>query len=322
MIIHNDFDLSQILWYRIGGKTKYFIEATNKDAIFQALDFIQKNNIKKVFFCGLGANLIFTDEYYDGAVIMISSAESHIKKIGETTLESFAGDILDNLINFSFACDLTGLEWAGGLPGTVGAAVRGNVGAYGGEMKDSLLSADIVELHEDGDFSIKQLTNTELNFVYRGSIIKEKKGKMLVLSAQVSLKPGTPEEVQKAKEIYQRNIQTRKDRHPLEYPNTGSVFKNIREPEKIQKILTIFPDIKELIETKWYGKVAAGYLIQRLGLQGYRVGNAQISEKHALFIVNLGGAKAVDVLAIIDTVQSRFTETFGFGLEPEVEIVK
>jgi UDP-N-acetylmuramate dehydrogenase len=322
MQIHNDFDLSQILWYKLGGKAKYFIEATNKDDIFLALDFIQKNNIKKIFFCGLGANLIFTDEYYDGAVVRISTAESQIKKTGETIVVAFAGDLLDNLINFSFACDFTGLEWAGGLPGTIGAAVRGNVGAFGGEIKDSLINADILELHEDGDFSIKQLTNAELNFVYRGSIIKERQGKMVVLSAQFSFKTGTPEEVQKAKEIYQSNIQTRKDRHPLEYPNTGSVFKNIREPEKIQKILAVFPDIKDMIEKKWYGKIAAGYLIQRLGLQGYRVGNAQVSEKHALFIVNLGGAKAAEVLAIIDTIQAKFTETFGFGLEPEAEIVR
>ena len=95
-----------------------------------------------------------------------------------------------------------------------------------------------------------------------------------------------------------------------------------REPEQIRKVLSVFPDIQELIDTKWYGKVAAGYLIQRLGLQGFRSGNAQISEKHALFIVNLGGATATDVLTVIDTIQKKFTETFGFTLEPEVEIVK
>ena len=322
MQVQNDFDLSQILWYKIGGKAKYFIETNTKDDIFQALDFVQKNNIKKVFVCGLGANLLFAKDFYDGAVIRITTGEPQVKKTGDTVIEAFAGDLLDNLITFSFACDLTGLEWAGGLPGTVGAAIRGNVGAFGGEIKDSVQSVDILKLQPDGDFSVSTVTNEDMHFVYRGSIVKESRGEMIVLSAQVNLKPETNETIQNAKAIYRQNIQFRKDRHPLEYPNTGSVFKNIREPEKIQKVLTVFPDIKDMIDTKWYGKVASGYLIQRLGLQGYRVGNAQISEKHALFIVNLGDAKAADVLSIIATIQNKFMETFGFTLEPEVEIVE
>ncbi|HRN96795.1 MAG TPA: hypothetical protein PLD54_05090, partial [Candidatus Levybacteria bacterium] len=115
--------------------------------------------------------------------------------------------------------------------------------------------------------------------------------------------------------------QQRKERHPLEYPNCGSVFKNIRKKEDIEKVLAVYPDIKEKIEKDWYGKVSMGYLIQRLGLQGYRVGNAQISEKHALFIVNLGGATSQDVRSIINTVTEKCEETFGFTPEVEVEVV-
>jgi UDP-N-acetylmuramate dehydrogenase len=145
---------------------------------------------------------------------------------------------------------------------------------------------------------------------------------MIVLFATFKLQEASADEVAQAREVYETHIQQRKDRHPLEYPNTGSVFKNIREPEKIAEVLRVFPDLEDQINTKWYGKVASASLIQRLGLQGFRVGDAEVSKKHALFIVNLHHATARDVTTVIDTVQKKFKETFGFTLEPEVEIVQ
>lgn len=321
MQIQHNVDLSQILWYRLGGKAKYFLEAKDKQDIYQALDFIEKNNIKNVFFCGLGSNLIFTKDSFDGAVIRITTDMPTANFTSDDLVSAFAGDTLNTVIQFSLFRQRTGLEWAGGLPGTVGAAVRGNVGAYGGEIKDSLYEAEVAII-DDGRVQTKKIPNKELEFEYRGSIIKQHKGKMIVLSATFDLSHATSEETKVANETYQKNIQTRKDRHPLEYPNCGSVFKNIREPEKVEKIYSVFPETKEMSQTKWYGKIAAAYLIQKLGLQGFRVGNAQVSEKHALFIVNLGDAKAQDVLTIIDTIQQKMQETFGFTLETEVEIIQ
>ncbi len=322
MQIYTDYQLSDILWYKIGGKAKYFIQASSKEDIFEALHFIKEKNIRKVFICGLGSNLIFTDKYFDGAVLQITSGkEEQIRLIEPKIIESFVGHLLDDVVQFAFKHELVGLEWAGGLPGTVGAAVRGNVGAYGGEIRDSLQSAEILTLRDDYSYEIKTFTNDDLQFVYRGSIVKGKKGQMIVLSARFKLKKASKDELVHAQQTYEKNKQHRKDRHPLEYPNCGSVFKNIREKEKVEKVLQILPDIKEKVEKQWYGKVAAAYLIQQLGLQGYQIGNAQISKKHALFIVNLGGATAEDVTSIISTVQEKFLRTFGFTLEPEVEIV-
>lgn len=319
MNIRNDVPLSEILWYKIGGKTRYLLEATTREDVKRALDFIDKKNVKKIFVCGLGANLIFTDEYFDGAVIRIVTEEPDMH-IQNNYVTSFAGTILDNVITHAFDHSLSGLEWAGGLPGTVGAGVRGNVGAYGGEIKDSIVSAEVLEIIGSG-FTVRNLNNSDLQFVYRGSIVKQKRN-MIVLSATFQLQKGTSDEVKNSKNIYTEHIEHRKARHPLEYPNCGSVFKNIKKPEQIAKVLEIYPDLKNNVENKWYGKVAAAALIQRFGLQGYRVGNAQVSEKHALFIVNLGGAKAKDVLTIIDAIQEKFENTFGFTLEPEVEIVQ
>lgn len=320
MLVQNDFEISSQLWYKIGGKVKYFLDCKTKDDVIEAFDFVQKNNITKIFVCGLGSNLIFTDNYFDGAVIRISrdgnASDIHFDDKG--SVEAFAGELLDDVIKYSLDHNLMGLEWAGGLPGTVGAAVRGNVGAFGGEIKDSLVHADVIDF-SGGKPEYKTLSNDELQFVYRGSLIKSNK-KMIVVSAQFALKKAQ-EEISVAKEVYLKNIQFRKDRHPLEYPNCGSVFKNIREQEKIEKVLSIYPELRQSVETKWHHKLAVASVIEKLGLKGYRVGDAQVSEKHALFIVNLGHAKASDVLQIIDHIQQTFQDKFGFKLEVEVEIV-
>ncbi len=120
---------------------------------------------------------------------------------------------------------------------------------------------------------------------------------------------------------YNNNIEYRRIRHPLEYPNCGSVFKNIAIPEHVEKVLDVFPDLEEKIKRDWHGKVSMGYLIKRLDMSGYRVGNAMVSQKHCNFIVNLGGARSTDVLSIIKVIQEKFLETFDFVPEVEVEIV-
>ena len=322
MQVKNDFSLKDSLWYKIGGTAKYFLTCQSPEDIEEALGFIKKNNIQKVFILGLGSNLVFTDDYFDGAVIQIAQGRkgaTEIKLNENGFVESFAGEIFDDVIQFALEHNLVGLEWAGGLPGTVGAAVRGNVGAFGGEIKDNLVTADVLDYSGETP-SLKTLSNEDLQFVYRGSIVKTYK-KMVVVSARFGLKKGTSEEVEKAREVYNKNIQFRKDRHPLEYPNCGSVFKNLRDKEQIEKVLSIYPDLKENVEKRWYGKVAAASLIEKLGLKGYRIGDAQVSEKHALFIVNLGHAKTKEVLQIISDIQQKFQGKFGFGLEVEVEIV-
>lgn len=322
MLIQNDISLSEMLWYKIGGKAKYVLTCESRSDISDALEFIKKEKPNKLFICGLGSNLIFSDAYFDGAVIrIVSSAKqnSGISIVGDN-ITAFAGTILGDVITFAFDHELTGLEWAGGLPGTVGAGVRGNVGAYGGEIKDSLVSAEMIDY--SGEVPVlKTLTNEELQFIYRGSLIKSHK-KMVVVSATFGLQKSSAEEIAAAREIYEKNKQYRKDRHPLEYPNCGSVFKNLREKEQIEKVLSVYPDLKENVEQKWYGKVAVASLIEKIGLKGFRIGDAQISEKHALFIVNLGNAKSKDVLAIIQTVKEKFLNTFGFEPEVEVEIVQ
>lgn len=319
MKIQANFNLAPSLWYQLGGTAKQFIQVKTKDELVSALEKLQVDKEQKYFLCGMGSNLIFAAEYFDGVVIQIGKSEQKDIMVSGDEITAYAGEVLDDVITTAFANSLTGFEWAGGLPGTIGAAVRGNVGAFGGEIKDNFVSAEVLEVTESGTEK-KILTFEQMRFVYRGSVVKDNRN-LIILSSTFSFKKAEQEELIKAKAIYTKNKQFRIDHHPLEYPNCGSVFKNLREKEQINKVLAIYPDLQEMIEKKWYGKVAVAPLIERLGLKGYRVGNAQISEKHALFIINLGGAKASDVLQIIGEIQAKFKNTFGFELETEVEIV-
>ncbi|MCL4418399.1 MAG: UDP-N-acetylmuramate dehydrogenase [Actinobacteria bacterium] len=321
MKICKNFPLSEVLWYKIGGLTRYFIEASDKEEVLEALDFVKNNKIEKVFIAGLGANLLFTDEYFDGAFIrIVNESNNLIEQTNNNHIRAFAGEILDNVIQYAFQNNLTGIEWAGGLPGTVGAAVRGNVGAFGGEIKDVLAEAELIKI-TGADFQIIKKKNSELNFSYRNSAIKENKN-LIVLSATLKLKKATQEELKKARQAYLSNIAYRNTKHPMEYANCGSVFKNIEKRDEVEKILSLWPDIKEKAEKDWHGKISMGYVARRLGFDGFKIGSAQVSPKHCNFIVNLGGAKFKDVFQIIEAIKSKFSETFGFAPETEIEIVR
>ncbi len=319
MQIYRDFDLSQILWYKIGGKAKYLLACSGEQDALDAVSFVKKNNISKIFVVGIGANLLFTDSYFDGVVIqMIDPKGKDITLEKDNLIKSFAGETLDSVIQFGFSHHLTGLEWAGGLPGTVGAAVRGNVGAFSGEIKNSIVQVMAIDKET---LKKKIYFRDELHFAYRHSLIKENKN-LLIVSVTLQLKNASPQELEQAKQTYLKNIAYREKNHPHDYPNSGSTFKNISGKENIEKILTVWPDIKEMVDGKWHGKIAMGYVNNRLGFSGFRIGNAEVSTKHANFINNLGGAKASDVKQIISTIQEIFQETFGFTPETEVEIVQ
>ena len=321
MQIYNNVLLSTILWYQIGGVAKIVLDVSSKEDLYEALAYIKENNITNVFVLGLGSNLLFPDEGFDGAVIRFPSQDDGqgVRFLETGIIESFAGEFLDSVIQAQFELGLVGLEWAGGLPGTVGAAVRGNVGAFGGEIKDVFVKAHCIRLLEDGSFEELTLNHDQMEFEYRSS--KVKKEKLIVVSAQFQLRDGTQEELLNAHEKYFENITYRQDKHPLDYPNCGSVFKNISKKEEVDRILESWDDIRELVDGKWHGKVSMGYIIDRLGFKGKQIGAARVSEKHQNFIVNMGGAKAHDVRAIIAETEEEMQESFGFTPEIEVEIV-
>ena len=185
MQIYNDFDLSSVLWFRIGGKAKHLIQCESREDILKALDFIEAHHPERIFICGLGSNLIFTDDYFNGVIIQITTGKKSHIRFDANLATAFAGETLDSLIHFSFQNKLRGLEWAGGLPGTIGAGIRGNVGAFGGEIKDNLLVAEVLEF-DDKNIDVLEMKKEDFKFTYRHSIVKEKKN-MIVSFAQFAL---------------------------------------------------------------------------------------------------------------------------------------
>lgn len=318
MRILEDFPLSDLVYYRIGGKAKLVIEVSSVDEVKQALQYCRNKAIDHILVLGLGSNVILPDTFYDGAVIFLIGEGISFEKKGNT-MKAFAGETMDSLIKECLEAGLVGLEWAGGLPSSVGGAVRGNAGAFGSETKDTFLEADIVDT-TDPSLAIKTLSKSDADFSYRDSFFKQHP-QLVIVSATFALKEGSVEEVEKAEEVYRKNNEYRQTHHPMEYPSCGSVFKNINKREQIDKIFSVWPDVKELSEKKWYGKVSMGYLINRLGFSGKQIGGAIVSTKHTNYISNIAHAKGTDVKALISEIQEKFYATFGFRPEPEVIII-
>ena len=273
--------------FRIGGAAKYFAVPKNEEEIMEAVDFAIVKDLP-YYILGKGSNVLFADEGYPGVIIEIGAGMEKVERIGDTGIRAQAGVSLSALAAFAAREGLSGLEFAAGIPGTLGGAVTMNAGAYGGEMKDVIVSAKVMD--EEG--IVRKLSCEELELGYRTSIVQKKQ--LVVLEAEFLLNPGTTEEIQNTmKELNAK----RREKQPLEYPSAGSTFKR---PEGY----------------------FAGKLIEDAGLRGYRVGDAQVSEKHCGFVVNRGNATCAEVLQLIEEVQKKVKEQFGVQLEPEVRIIR
>ncbi len=283
-IVRRGVPLSEYTTFKTGGCAAVFVEPESAEALSEAVKFFKKRDVKYRVL-GNGSNLIVSDGGTDFPVIHIGRKMAEVKAAGNE-LFCKAGALLSSAARAALKESLTGMEFAHGIPGSVGGAVRMNAGAYGGEMKDIVKEIEFID--ENGD--IKRMTGSEAEFGYRKSIFQKKN--YIVTEAVVELKKGDYDLIdEKMKELAAR----RREKQPLEFPSAGSVFKR---PE---------------------GHFAAA-LIEEAGLKGVSVGGAEVSEKHAGFIINKGGAKASDVLALIEKVRERVKENSGVLLETEVEI--
>ena len=271
--------------FRIGGPADYFVELGSIEQIRAAIQVCREENLPW-FVLGRGSNLLVSDKGYRGVILSIYKDFQKTEIQGETVTVQ-AGVLLTTLSGKVLDASLTGLEFASGIPGTIGGAVVMNAGAYGGEMKD--IVRQVTVLDQDGE--VRTLTCGEMQFGYRTSLAK-KKG-YIVLGAELTLKQGEKEKIRgemqalKAKRI---------EKQPLEFPSAGSTFKR---PEGY----------------------FAGKLIMDAGLRGAAVGGAQVSEKHCGFVVNTGNATAADVRELMRQVQGKVQEQFGVHLEPEVRFL-
>ncbi|MBP1575876.1 MAG: UDP-N-acetylmuramate dehydrogenase [Oscillospiraceae bacterium] len=279
-------DLSKHTSFKIGGPAEFFVKPKNKEQVSAVVDYCEKNSVP-LLPLGKGSNVLVSDSGINGVVMYFGSDFGKIELIDENTIYCEAGAGLAALCNFALENELTGLEFAYGIPGSVGGAVFMNAGAYGGEIKDVIVYAD----HVDKNGKAGKFTGEELEMSYRHSVYSGKE--YFITGAAFKLKKGEKAEI-KAK--MDDLIGRRFDKQPMDKPSAGSTFKR---PE---------------------GAFASA-LIDQCGLKGYRVGGAEVSTKHAGFVVNIGGATCEDVLRLIKDVQEKVKNDTGFFLEPEVEIL-
>ena len=298
--------LSQFSNYRTGGPADFFIQAKSIDEIKGALAWAGENN-HKIFVLGGGTNILFPDAGFRGLVIKISNDNCQFYR---TRLVAGAGVMMPDLVNASIEQELTGLEGAGGLPGTLGGAVRGNAGCFGGEIKDVVQSVTAVTPAGE----ILTFNNQDCRFAYRHSRFKEEK--LIAVEAVLNLKKDLPRE--KIAEIAQILISYRIERQPLDWPNCGSVFKNCPVGKVPAEVAERF---KAVIKTDPFPVIPTAALIHEAGLKGHTVGGAQVSEKHPNFIINLGSATSANILAVLSFVKADIKQKFGVDLEVEIELV-
>ncbi|MBI2623620.1 MAG: UDP-N-acetylmuramate dehydrogenase [Candidatus Liptonbacteria bacterium] len=294
--------------YKIGGRARYFFQAKNIAALKAALQKAYTEKLK-VFVVGEGTNLLVHDKGFDGLVVR--PAFTWLSAKG-TRIHAGAGVPMRRLVAFAARRGLSGLEWAGGLPGTVGGAIRGNAGAFGGEIKDSIARVKSLNIRT---LRTLERVRRACRFGYRSSIFKKRMGEEIVLEAVFELRRGDVSAIRKSTE---EKISYRKARHPLEFPNVGSIFKNVDVREVPRRIL---PRVAHVIKKDPFPVVPAAYLISEAGMKGVRVGGAEVSPKHPNFIVNRRNARAADVKKLIARVQRAVKKKFGILLEPEVQIL-
>ena len=284
LVIRTEEPMSKHTTFRIGGAAEVFA-APDARELPQLLAMAKGADVP-VTVIGNGSNLLVGDRGIRGLVIEIGERMSEVRIEG-TILVAGAGALLSKAAQTAAAAGLGGLEFAAGIPGSVGGAVVMNAGAYGGEMKDVLQSVKV--LTEEGELLI--LTTEELELGYRHSCVPERK--YIVVEATMELAAKPEEEIR----AYMAELRAKRiEKQPLEYPSAGSTFKR---PEGY----------------------FAGKLIMDAGLRGYTVGGAQVSEKHCGFVINKGGATAADVRQLMQDVHDRVKEQFDVELEPEVKMI-
>lgn len=269
--------------FKVGGNADYFVEAKTIEQVINVKKYAEENNIQ-LYVIGNGSNILVTDKGIRGIVLKINLQKI---EINEEVVIVGAGVKVMALAQRLLMEELSGFEELSGIPGTIGGAIRMNAGAYGKEIKDICVETTCL----DENNNIKILKNNEQDFSYRHSIFENKK--YIILETKLKLVKGKKEEIkEKMKEISTK----RKEKQPWEYPSAGSTFKR-----------------KEGVIT--------AKLIDECGLKGYSIGGAEVSEKHAGFVVNKGNATTKDILDLIEYIKKKVYEKFNIEIEEEIEII-
>ena len=274
--------------FKIGGNAKILVEINSTDTLAELVKFLNKDSVR-FFVIGKGSNILAHDDGFDGVILKVSNKFSNVRMTDENEIYCTAGTPLSELCLFALEHSMTGLEFAYGIPGTAGGALFMNAGAYGGEIKDVVVSARCI----DKNGNIITINAEDMKLSYRHSIFSENTD-YIIADMTFSLEKGEKSEI---KSKMDELLQKRKDKQPLEFPSAGST---VKRPE---------------------GSYAS-LLIEQCGLKGMSAGDAQVSEKHSGFVINKGNATFADVLELTGQVKEIVKEKTGYTLELEPIILK
>lgn len=303
--IKKNIPLAQFTTFRIGGPAKFFVEINTENELKEALNYANDQELR-YFILGGGSNILVSDNGFDGLVIKINF--NNITQKGEE-IKIESGAALGQVVAFCAEHGLSGMEWAAGIPGTVGGAVRGNVGAYGKRMADAMLSVNVFEFTKE----VKSLSNQECGFSYRSSVFK-KSSEFIIISSVLKLEKKDKEEIEKNMgEI----LTKRNSNQPKILRCAGCFF--INPVVKNKNLVAEFEREKNVVVKD--NKIPAGWLVEKVGLKGKKIGGAMISNEHANFIINTGEAKANDVIILESLVKQQVRDKLGVQLMEEVQYV-
>jgi UDP-N-acetylmuramate dehydrogenase len=314
--------LSKFSHYKIGGPARFFFDAKSASEVRWTVKEAKKQKLP-VFVLGGGTNILISDDGFDGLVLRMAIKDIKVKG---TTVTVGAGVPMADLLKSAVAHSLAGLEWAGGLPGTVGGAVRGNAGCFGGETKDSVVS---VTSFDTKKMALVTRTARACAFGYRQSVFKKKNGAEIILSATFALAKGNKKEIAK---VIKERIAYRNERHPMEHPNIGSIFKNVplhavrakgstHYKKALRDASLTLRGSQFSVKTDPFPVIFTARLIAESGLRGVSAGGAMISPKHPNFIVNVLAARSSDVQQLITLAKAEVQKKFGIPLEEEVQLL-
>jgi UDP-N-acetylmuramate dehydrogenase len=292
----------------IGGDANYLIKIKNEEELIETIKKIKKNNFNFHLFGG-GSNVLFSDKNLDKIFLKIEIDGIFVFK--NNILKVKSGTSLSRLVSFCLEHGLTGLEWANGIPGTVGGAVRGNAGAFQESIKDSIVNVVVYDTKKEKKIT---LTKKDCKFEYRDSLFKSNPN-YIIIETKLKLKKS---DVNSIKEKMTYFLEKRKEKQPFNF-SAGSVFKNykIKNEKEKKLIFKKYPEIEKITKNNF---IPTAFLIERCGLKQKKIGGAMISEKHANFIINFNKANASDVKKLINIIKKEVKKKFKINIEEEIFI--
>jgi UDP-N-acetylmuramate dehydrogenase len=317
LTIQKNIPLAPLTTFKIGGPAKFFCAIRNEYELLEALNFAHESKLE-IFMLGGGSNVLFSDKGFDGLVIKPQSSEVNEQEsansrqggieIAGEAIECWAGENLSRIVNLAKENSFTGMEWAIGIPGTVGGAIRGNAGAFGGEIANNIESVRALEIFGSRT-NIVEYKKADCNFSYRNSFFKETPG-MIVLSAKLKAAKGEKETIEKK---MQEIIKIRTEHQPKGF-SSGSFFQN--PVTENQELIAGFE--KDTGAKARDGVIPAGWLIEEAGFKGKKIGGVMVSEKHANFFINDGTGTAEDVVILAGIIKQKIREEFDTQIKEEI----